>query len=135
MLPPNDQRTETHHFTDTSDTKIGKEVHRGMRAHTGLSGYFLLPDGLDAFVARALLATYAEKSIDTQYYMIHSDLVGSLFIDQLIKAADRGVRVRLLIDDIDEDGKDARAFILDNHPNIEVRIFNPFGRNTGRTMQ
>ena len=135
MLPPNDQRTETHHFTDMSDTRLGNEVLRGMRAHTGLSGYFLLPDGLDAFVARAFLATYAEKSIDTQYYMIHSDLVGSLFIDQLIKAADRGVRVRLLIDDIDEDGKDARAFILDSHPNIEVRIFNPFGRNTGRTMQ
>jgi putative cardiolipin synthase len=67
--------------------------------------------------------------------MIHNDVVGSLFIDSLYKAAERGVRVRLLVDDIDQGGRDIGAAILDAHPNIEVRLFNPFGRNIGRTIQ
>ena len=103
--------------------------------HPGESGYLLLGNGLDAFVARVVLAQRAERSIDTQYYMIHNDVVGSLFVDQLYKAAERGVRVRLLVDDIDQEGRDFGAAVLDSHPNIEVRIFNPFARNTGRTLQ
>ena len=103
--------------------------------HPGESGYLLLGNGLDAFVARVVLAQRAERSIDTQYYMIHNDVVGSLFVDQLYKAAERGVRVRLLVDDIDQEGRDFGAAVLDRHPNIEVRIFNPFARNTGRTLQ
>ena len=103
--------------------------------HPGKSGYLLLGNGLDAFVARVVLAQRAERSIDTQYYMIHNDVVGSLFLDQLYKAAERGVRVRLLVDDIDQEGRDFGAAVLDSHPNIEVRIFNPFARNTGRTLQ
>lgn len=58
-----------------------------------------------------------------------------LFIDQLIKAADRGVRVRLLVDDMDLEGRDLGSSVLDSHPNIEVRIFNPFSRKTGRVLQ
>jgi len=94
-----------------------------------------LGNGLDAFVARAILSQYAERSIDVQYYLYHNDLVGKLFTDLLIKAADRGVRVRLLVDDMDLAGRDIGAATLDSHPNIEVRIFNPFSRNVGRTSQ
>ena len=103
--------------------------------HAGESIFFYLDNGLDAFVARAAIADMAERSIDTQYYMVHDDVVGSLFVSKLHEAAERGVRVRLLIDDIDEGGRDSGLAILDAHANIEVRIFNPFARNVGRTGQ
>ena len=134
-LPTNFERHETHAFLDTDDTRFGKAIQAKRPANPNQSGFLLLGNGLDAFVARALLAQGAERSIDTQYYMIHKDTVGWLFIDQLYKAADRGVRVRLLIDDIDQGGRDIGAAVLDSHPNVEVRIFNPFGRNTSRTLQ
>jgi len=134
-LPTDYERHDSHAFMDTDDTRFGKAIHAQKLAHPGQSGFLLLGNGLDAFVARAALAQGAERSIDTQYYMIHNDVVGSLFINQLYKAADRGVRVRLLIDDIDQGGRDFGAAVFDSHPNVEVRIFNPFGRNTGRTVQ
>jgi putative cardiolipin synthase len=134
-LPDNSGRTESHAYDDTRETVLGRSVDRRSRVHTGDSGFYLLGNGLDAFVARAALANLAERSIDTQYYMIHNDVVGGLFVDQLYKAADRGVRVRLLVDDIDQEGRDIGTAIVDKHPNIEVRIFNPFGRNTGRGIQ
>jgi putative cardiolipin synthase len=134
-LPENTGRLESHAYTDTQETTLGRGFEKSAQGHTGESAFHLLGNGLDAFVARAVLAHVAERSIDTQYYMIHNDVVGSLFIDALYKAADRGVRVRLLVDDIDQGGRDIGAAILDAHPKIEVRIFNPFGRNVGRTFQ
>ena len=134
-LPENTLREASTAYTDTRDTTIGRRVQAAMAAHTDESGFLFLNNGLDAFVARALLAQHAERSIDTQYYMIYGDVVGSLFIDQLYRAAERGVRVRLLVDDIDQEGRDFDAAVLDSHPNIEVRIFNPFARNLGRTGQ
>jgi len=134
-LPQDVLREPSTAFPDTHDTRIGRHARAEMQMHPGESGYLLLGNGLDAFVARVVLAQRAERSIDTQYYMIHNDVVGSLFVDQLYKAAERGVRVRLLVDDIDQEGRDFGAAILDSHPNIEVRIFNPFARNTGRTLQ
>ena len=98
-LPDNSGRLESHAYHDTQDTTIGRCFNSRAKSHTGESGFHLLGNGLDAFVARAALASVAERSIDTQYYMIHNDVVGSLFIDQLYKAAERGVRVRLLVDD------------------------------------
>jgi putative cardiolipin synthase len=134
-LPDNTNNPESHAYSDTGETYLGLAIDRLSEGRSGESGFYMLEDGLDAFVARAVLASKAERSIDTQYYMIHNDLVGNLFIDQLYQAADRGVRVRLLIDDMDQGGQDFGAAVLDTHPDIEVRIFNPFGRNTGRTMQ
>ncbi|HSO71492.1 MAG TPA: phospholipase D family protein, partial [Thermodesulfobacteriota bacterium] len=75
------------------------------------------------------------RSIDAQYYLYHKDLIGKLFTWQLVQAADRGVRVRLLVDDMDTAGRDLAAAVLDSHPNIEVRLFNPFSRKAGRTLQ
>jgi putative cardiolipin synthase len=135
-LPDNTGRSESLHYTDTNDTRLGRLVEKRLPVHAeGQSGYLLLPDGLDAFAARAVLAQRAERSIDTQYYMWHGDEVGDLLAYQLLVAADRGVRVRLLLDDIDEGGRDLNIAVYDSHPNIEVRLFNPFGRNTGRTLQ
>ena len=135
-LPDNSNRTESLHYTDTDDTRLGKVAEERLPAQAeGQSGYLLLADGLDAFVARAVMAQLAERSIDTQYYMWHDDEVGKLLAYQLLVAADRGVRVRLLLDDIDEGGRDLNIAVFDSHPNIEVRLFNPFGRNVGRTAQ
>ena len=134
-LPADFERSESHAFTDTDDTRLGRVLHAAKAAHPGQSGFFLLGNGLDAFVARAVMANVAERSIDAQYYLLHNDKLGALFIDQLLKAADRGVRVRLLVDDMDLSGRDMGAAALDSHPNMEVRIFNPFSRNVGRMSQ
>ena len=134
-LPENVNRPETFAYTDAADTSFGKSVSEKATAHPGKSGFHLLGNGLDAFVARAVLAHYAERSIDVQYYLYHGDLVGRLFTDQLLKAADRGVRVRLLVDDMGLAGRDLGAVVMDSHPNIQVRIFNPFSRKSGRLTQ
>jgi putative cardiolipin synthase len=122
-------------YTDTVDTTFGKGAATLAAAHPDQSGFHLLGNGLDAFVARAVLAHYAERSIDVQYYLYHNDLVGRLFTHLLLKTADRGVRVRLLVDDMDLADRDLGAAAMDSHPNIEVRIFNPFSRNIGRLTQ
>jgi putative cardiolipin synthase len=134
-LPADVDRPVSHAFTDTDDTTIGKRRRDEIRRHPGESGLLLLPAGLDAFVARAVLADAAERSIDAQYYLLHSDLTGRLFVHRLVEAADRGVRVRLLVDDMDLGGKDLGAAVLDSHPNVEVRLFNPFSRDSARLLQ
>ncbi|CAG0906933.1 unnamed protein product, partial [Cyprideis torosa] len=73
--------------------------------------------------------------IDVQYYLWHQDETGRLLAHRLLAAADRGVRVRILVDDMAVDGGDASALALDAHPSIEVRIFNPFDRRSPRTLQ
>ncbi len=134
-LPEGFDRPESYAYTDTDDTSFGKARRHERTAHPGQSGFVLLGNGLDAFVARALLAHYAERSIDVQYFIYKDDLVGRLFSDQLLKAADRGVRVRLLVDDIHLMGRDIGVAFADSHPNMEIRIFNPFSRKTGRISQ
>ena len=134
-LPKDFDRPESYALTDTENTSFGKVRAKERAAHPGKSGFHLLGNGLDAFVARAILSQHAERSIDVQYYLYHNDLVGKLFTDLLLKAADRGVRVRLLVDDMDLAGRDIGAAAMDSHLNIEVRIFNPFSRNVGRTSQ
>ena len=134
-LPKNSDRPPSYALTDTGDTAWGRIRSEEKDAHPGQSGFVLLENGLDAFVARALLAEYAQRSIDAQYYLYHNDLTGRLLTHQLLKAADRGVRVRLLVDDMGLGGRDLGTAVLDTHPNIEVRIFNPFSRNVGRLSQ
>ncbi|WP_051303440.1 phospholipase D family protein [Psychromonas aquimarina] len=95
----------------------------------------LLEDGVDAFVARVSLINAAQKSVDLQYYQYHSDLSGGLLTAALWQAAERGVRIRLLVDDMDLAGKDIDIAKLTAHPNFEVRIFNPFLRDKRRTRQ
>jgi putative cardiolipin synthase len=134
-LPANTNRSESFAYTDTHTTYLGQANAREKSDNPDKSGFILLGDGLDAFVARAVLAHTAQRSIDAQYYLFHNDLTGKLFMDQLLKAADRGVRVRPLVDDMGLEGRDMGIMTLDLHPNMEVRIFNPFSRKTGRLMQ
>ncbi len=134
-LPPNTSSPKSYALQDTADTRIGKGYNAQKKDHSEESGFFLLTNGLDAFTARALLAQGAERSIDAQYYMIHNDLTGNLFGEQLIKAADRGIRVRILIDDMDLEKRDESLSALAAHPNIGLRVFNPFSRNALRSSQ
>ena len=135
-LPDNTGRTPTHAISGGEDTTLGRDFSELIKDQDPKhSGVLLLKHGLDAFVGRALLASLAERSIDVQYYMFHQDTVGQLLIDQLIKAADRGVRVRMLIDDIYGSEADDVWTALDAHPKIQVRLFNPFVRDAAKNLQ
>ena len=91
-------RSESMTIQDTEDTRIGTRIAELWPAQAeGLSGFHPLIDGIEALSARLLLAERAELSIDTQYYLIKRDTAGMAFIHALLRAADRGVRVRLLV--------------------------------------
>ena len=124
----------TNALTDTDDTYLGRQLQGLADKHPGTAGFYPLSDGIDALAARLLLAERAERTLDAQYYLIKSDITGKAFIHALLRAADRGVRVRLLLDDIYTGGYDAGMAGLDSHPNFEIRIFNPFARRTARFM-
>lgn len=125
-LPSLENRTEARAFTDTAASPLGQAIASAAQAHPGLSGIHPLPGPLDAFAARALLARAATRSIDAQYYIWHGDLTGTLLFNELRAAAGRGVRVRLLLDDNSTSGLDPVIAALDAHPQIEIRLFNPF---------
>ena len=125
-LPPSVERTESRVLTDTAGTRLGLAVTSLAAAHPGKTGIHPLQNPRDAFAARVLLARAADRSLDLQYYIWHPDTTGGLLAEALWQAAERGVRVRLLLDDATTKGNDAAIAALDAHPNIEVRLFNPF---------
>lgn len=115
-------------------TRLDRSIAPLAQAHPGLSGILALPDGRDAFAARVLLSDAAEHTLDARYYMWHNDLSGGLLFAALRRAADRGVHVRLLLDDNNTVGLDPLLAALNAHPNIEVRLFNPFGNRRWRIV-
>ena len=120
---------------DTADSVLGRFVHKLPEDFPpGQSGFYIVKDGIEALALRLLLAERAEYTIDAQYYLIKDDHVGNAFLKALLAAADRGVRVRLLIDDMFTKGHDAEIAVLDSHPNFEIRIFNPFGHRSARAL-
>lgn len=133
-LPKEYERTPSYALSDTSDTGLTKTIEPLLAAHPGLSGFHALPDGIEALATRLILIRDAEKSIDAQYYIWHDDLVGKVLHNQLLDAADRGVRVRLLLDDLDTSGKDEMLRIIDAHPYIEIRLYNPFANRSLRII-
>ncbi|MFA3920173.1 phospholipase D family protein [Ruegeria hyattellae] len=112
-----------------SNSALGRAANRLGDPKDGRSGVKLISDGEQALVSRLVLAAEAEQTIDAQYYLLHNDPTGHLFAASLLRAADRGVRVRLLLDDIDTSSYDAMTAALDHHENIEIRLFNPFWRD------
>lgn len=111
---------------------IAPRVAANAAAGEERSAFRLLPSGIDAFVARAVLMELAERTLDLQYYIFHSDRTGALIVERLIAAADRGVRVRVLLDDWGTlDKKDESVAGLDAHPNIDVKLFNPYTHRSG----
>ena len=106
-------------------TALDRLVAPLLKERPGQSGLILVASNLDAFAVRALTARHAERSLDIQSYIWHRDLTGRLLAGEIIQAADRGVRVRLLLDDINAQGRDRIHLAIDAHPNISVRLFNP----------
>ena len=120
----------------TAHSPLAQRVEALAQAHpAGHSGFRLLASSTDAFTARAEMIRAARVSLDLQYYIVDDGLTTRALADELLRAADRGVRVRLLLDDTASDGSDAGLALLAAHPNIQVRVFNPvyLGRATGVT--
>lgn len=121
-----------------SDSAFGRSVQAQAAPHEGRSGFRLLSDSTEAFTARAELIRNAQSSLDLQYYIVHDGISTRMLVEELLKAADRGVRVRVLLDDTTSDGQDEVIATLAAHPHIQIRVFNPLhlGRSTGvtRTM-
>jgi putative cardiolipin synthase len=115
-------------------TRLGRALGPVVVEHPGQSGVYALGNGMDAFAARMVLAAAAERTLDLQYYIWHPDDAGKLLVHQLLQAADRGVHVRLLLDDIGTSPSDAHLLALDSHPNIQVRLFNPAANRTFRGL-
>ncbi|WP_409519961.1 phospholipase D family protein [Pulveribacter sp.] len=110
----------------TAHTALGMAAAPQPQQHPGHSGIRPLADPLEAFAARMLLAHAAEQSLDVQYYIWRGDHTGTLLLNALLSAAERGVRVRLLLDDAGTAGLDRELAALAQHPRMEVRLFNPF---------
>lgn len=124
----------SHALSDTTGTTLARNIREHYAPAGTQSGFFPLAEGMQAFVARMAVIAAAERSLDLQYYIWHGDTSGILLVGELLKAADRGVRVRLLLDDLDTQGKDAFLSQLDVHPSIEVRLFNPFAYRGNRGL-
>ena len=121
-----------------ADSAFGRSIQAQAAPYKGQSGFRLLADSAEAFTARAELIRHAQSSLDLQYYIVHDGISTRILVSELLKAADRGVRVRILLDDTTSDGLDRIIATLAAHPKIQIRVFNPLhlGRSTGvtRTM-
>jgi cardiolipin synthase C len=113
-------------FPEYQATTLGRLFEPAAAKHPGESGVFYMRYGRTALEARLALADLAERSLDLQYYIWDADVSGHLLADRVIRAADRGVRVRVLLDDNSIVDRDTAIAQLSAHPNIEIRAFNPF---------
>src|SRR5204863_7311795 len=109
-------------------------VRSRVAAHPCQSGLHALPDGREALASRIALADAAQRSLDVQYYIWNKDLAGKVLLEHLFRAADRGVRIRLLLDDLGTAPSDAELLAIDSHPNIEVRMLNPVALRSPRLL-
>ena len=133
-LPPLEGRKPSSALEDTAGTRLGRALARDVAAHPAKTGIYVLDEARDAFAARGLLAEAADRSLDVQYYIWHGDQTGWLLFEALWRAAERGVRVRLLLDDNGVGGLDGTLAALDAHSNIEVRLYNPFVQRRARAL-
>jgi putative cardiolipin synthase len=108
------------------DTRLGRQFRAASARHEGESGYHIINSGIDGLVTRIQMIDAAERTIDMQYFIFRGDKTGILIAEALKHAADRGVRVRILLDDGDTVAGDQKILALGQYPDIEVRIFNPF---------
>ncbi len=112
----------------STETSLKTTVLDWQEVNPGPSGFYALVRGSEGFGARLRLIERAEKTIDAQYFLMKGDTAGKVFAGSLLAAADRGVRVRFLLDDVFTTVKDAELELIDAHPNIEVRLYNPISR-------
>jgi putative cardiolipin synthase len=120
-------RPVTHALPASEPTALAQALAPLEKAHSGQSGFRVLPSGTEALQMRIALARAATKTLDMQYYIANEDTTGKLLLAAALYAADHGVRVRLLVDDLNFKDIDRVMAALNSHPSIEVRVFNPFG--------
>lgn len=127
-LPPgmDGPKPESTALANPETTTLGKSAGALAKPHPGLSGFDLVVDGAASFAWHQEIAARAERTLDVQYFLLQQDETGKLLLGSLLEAADRGVRVRLLLDDAEAFDKGSMIRPLAAHPNIEIRIFNPF---------
>ncbi|WP_028206715.1 phospholipase D family protein [Paraburkholderia nodosa] len=116
-----------------SATPLGAALAAAVAAHPDESGFRLLATGTDSLQMRVALARAATKTLDMQYYIANEDTTGKLLLGSALYAADRGVRVRMLVDDLNFHDIDRLMAALNSHPNIQIRVFNPYG-STSESM-
>ena len=124
-LPRHVQKYRSEALSDPQTTSLGRLV-AAEQVNKNLSGVRLLTSGEEALADLIALADHAERTLDIQYYIIHQDESAALLLHHVRLAADRGVRVRVLVDDLNTVGEDRRFLHLSEHANVEVRVFNPF---------
>jgi putative cardiolipin synthase len=120
------ERPTSYVLSEKEQTRLKSILQPEAKIHPGTSGFHLITHGTDALMVRLEMIEAAERTLDLQYYSIQDDETGKLLIKSLLDAADRGVRVRLLIDDITLKKSDKIWSVLHNYPHIELRVFNPF---------
>ncbi len=129
---------EPSHALPANDSAFGRSIQAQVAPHQGQSGFRLFPESAEAFAARAELIRNAQSSVDLQYYIVHDGISTRILLSELLVAADRGVRVRILLDDTTSDDLEQTIATLTMHPHIQIRVFNPLhlGRSTvvTRTM-
>ena len=113
-------------FDRPQETALGRAYAAGQAERPGLSAFRLINNGVSALLTRAALADLAERSLDIQYYIYDPDETGAFLLERIQAAAERGVRVRIILDDYLLGLDDASLARIDAHPNVEVRIFNPY---------
>jgi putative cardiolipin synthase len=133
-LPSGYERPESFALPDTTATALSQRGREALLAHPGESGCLPLPDGVDALAVRVGLAEATQRSLDVQYCIWHDDLTGRLFTSALLRAADRGVRVRILVDDVGAKTNDDSLLSLAAHPHIRIRLFNPVAKRSFRGL-
>ncbi len=124
-LPKHVQKYPSEALRRPDTTVLGQTVER-VDEGRNLSGIRLLASGDEALASLIALADRAQRTLDIQYYIIHQDQSAGILLHHLRAAADRGVRVRVLVDDLNTSGEDRRFMHLGEHANVEVRVFNPF---------
>ncbi|QYK00230.1 phospholipase D family protein [Shewanella psychrotolerans] len=122
---PVSSKVPSYKVTPPTDTSLYQYLQPSLVQHPNKTGVLPLGTGVDAFIARLAVVKAASRSIDLQYYIYHNDETGRILLWELIDAADRGVRVRMLLDDLTTKNLDEGLIVLASHPNIEIRLFNP----------
>jgi cardiolipin synthase C len=127
-LPPGSDfpKTVSSALAQPEETRIGRQFADAARQHGGNSAFRMLAVGVDGFLARVQMVNAAERTLDLQYFIFRADETGKLLTNAVLQAADRGVRVRVLLDDGETIAGDDQLVALDAHERIEVRVFNPF---------
>lgn len=135
-LPPGSDfpKTPSIALAHPEETRLGRQFEQAAHKHNGYSGFRIIPVGADGFLTRMQMINAAERTLDLQYFIFRGDETGRLLTGAVLRAADRGVRVRILIDDGETVDGDGQITALEAHPYVELRIFNPFAYRGHTTL-